>query len=216
MEKSQQLNGYDKISKEIEVVCPTCFTKKNIKIPARSPAKIGGIYTLSIPVGVICDHSFQVFLDSKLWIRGYQRVDLEIRNIEYFEGEIKAGGEMTYDISSLFRQLIKQLRLVVDDKEILGTGLFTREGRVIYSSIPQNALFNTIRELEIRSEKSMPEILKMMIELKNHQKVYAEIIDIQNEKFILILYFSELVNFTLGSQIMKEFSSRIKKMISMR
>lgn len=204
---------YEKLSQEIEVVCPTCSIKKNIKVPIQARAKKDGIYILSIPVGVICKHSFQVFLDKNLWVRGYQRVDLEIRNIEYVESELKKENEQAVDVSLLFQQLIKQLRLVVDDKEILGTGLFSIDGRIIYSSIPQNALFNTIRELQLRNETDMPEILKLMIELKTHQKVYAEILEIGDEKYILILFFSRLVNFTLGSQIMKEFSHRIKNMI---
>lgn len=214
-----QNNWQDKVLKEIEIICPTCSTKKYIKIPSKIDAKGKGIYTISIPVGIICDHSFQVYLDKHQWIRGYQKVDLEIRNIEFFEspGEGEEDKpDIRSDISRLFQKLMGQLRLVVNDKEILGAGLFTRDGRVIYSSIPQSALFNTVRELEMRTQTNMPEILKMMIELKNHQKVYAEFIELKEEKFILILYYSELVNFTLGSQIMKEFSTRVKSLVSIK
>jgi len=38
--------------------------------------------TVSIPFGLICNHSFNAFIDKKFKVRGYQKVDFEISKIE--------------------------------------------------------------------------------------------------------------------------------------
>ena len=54
----------------------------------------------------------------------------------------------------IFQKIIQLLRDCVDDKEVIGSGIFTIEGKVLYSSLPQTILFNTIRGFEFRSEKT--------------------------------------------------------------
>lgn len=52
------------------------------------------------------------------------------------------------------QKIIQLLRDCVDDKKVIGSGIFTIEGKVLYISLPQTTLFNTIRGFEFRSEKT--------------------------------------------------------------
>ena len=70
---------------------------------------------------------------------------------------------------------------------------------------------NTIREFEVRNEKKLHSIFKMFLELKNHQKVCSEYIKIHGMEFILILIFSENVNFAIGNMFLRNTAKKIQK-----
>ena len=107
---------------------------------------------------------------------------------------------------------INLLRRSVDDREILVCAIFTTNGKVIYSSIPHNTLLNTIKEFEVRNEKKLHSIIKMLLELRNHQKVCSEYIQVRNKEFILILLFSDIVNFAIGTMFLKKVVNKINKL----
>ena len=44
---------------------------------------------MGIPVGLICDHSFQAFVDDQSNVRGYQVVDFVIHKTEYFQSNMQ-------------------------------------------------------------------------------------------------------------------------------
>ena len=49
-------------------------------IPEFTDAQKSHLLTISIPKGMICEHHFQVFVDKNYNIRGYQKVDIELKN----------------------------------------------------------------------------------------------------------------------------------------
>lgn len=60
----------------ITVECPKCNKSKSIPLPI--PVKPEGITTVMIPIDIVCDHQFQVFLDRSLNIRGYLTADFNV------------------------------------------------------------------------------------------------------------------------------------------
>ena len=40
--------------------------------------------TVSIPFGLVCNHSFNAFFDKNFKVRGYQKVDYELSEMENF------------------------------------------------------------------------------------------------------------------------------------
>jgi len=63
---------------KVPVICPTCHSKKDITIPRYLLKKVG-LTTISIPKDTICEHHFQIFIDPNLNVRGYQKVDIELK-----------------------------------------------------------------------------------------------------------------------------------------
>ena len=201
----------NEIYKKIQIICPKCSKKDFLKVPEKIIDQSKQLTTVSLPAGLICQHSFQAFVDKNLKVRGYQTVDFEFSKLEYLEEDVSS-------ISSLpfFNDILKLLRNSVDDKDILGSALFTVEGKVLYTSLPQNMLFNTIREFEIRDKQKLTRIKKMYLELENNQKVcsqYIELKDIKDTKFILVLFFSDKVKLGMGNLILKDLVREIELLI---
>ena len=75
---------------DVEIICPVCRTKKSINIPARIIDKSKQLTSILIPIGRICDHAFIPFVDKQFKVRGYQKLDVLLDDIEpkpeYFEG----------------------------------------------------------------------------------------------------------------------------------
>ena len=67
---------------DIEIICPVCRTKKSINIPARIIDKSKQLTSILIPIGRICDHAFIPFVDKQFKVRGYQKLDALLDNIE--------------------------------------------------------------------------------------------------------------------------------------
>ncbi|MFX0039210.1 MAG: hypothetical protein ACFFCY_06300 [Promethearchaeota archaeon] len=202
---------------EILVICPTCKAKKELKIPTRIINQAKHLTTVSIPSGPVCKHGFQVFVDKNFKVRGYQIVDFEFSHMEFFESTETAEAEPddpTAKLSSmpLFQEIIKLLRSFVDDKEILGSGMFTTDGHILYSSLPSNTLFSIIKEFEVRSERKLSSLKKMYLELENNQKICANYVEIQEMRFALVLFFSKLVKLGMGNLYLNDLVKKIRKL----
>ncbi len=122
-------------------------------------------------------------------------------------------GDRAMDITSLpiFQNILQILRDCVDDKEILGSGIFSIEGKVLYSSLPQTTLFNTIREFEVRSERNLVSVKQMYLELENSEKFISKFMQINGMKFNLVLMFSFRVKFGMGNLHLRDLLKKIEK-----
>jgi len=211
----------DEQIREISIICPDCKNSNKITIPVKVINQSKQLTTVSIPSGLVCEHGFQAFVDKNFKIRGYQKVDYTLPQMEFLEGgnetlegvEKKTEQESILSSIPLFQDIINLLRSSLDDKDILGAGLFTMEGRVLYSSLPQNTLFSTIRELEVRDEKKLTGVKRLFLQLENDQKVCSQYMEIYDTKFILVLFFSSLLKLGMGNMILRKLAQKIEKLI---
>jgi hypothetical protein len=195
----------------ITIVCPTCKEKRELRIPTKIINQAKQLTTISIPSGAVCNHGFQAFVDKNFSIRGYQTVDFDFSHLEYFEC---SDPEEQNDLCSspLFQEIISLMRGFVDDKEILGSGMFTIDGHILYSSLPSNTLFSIIKEFEVRTEKKLSNLKKMYLELENNQKICAYYVEIQGMRFALVLFFSQLVKLGMGNLYLNDLVKKIRKL----
>ncbi|MFX1488432.1 MAG: hypothetical protein ACFFBI_04750 [Promethearchaeota archaeon] len=222
---NEQVTNQSKMFKNVLVICPECKTQKFLKVPSKILIQSQNVVTVSIPTKTICDHHFQVFVDKNGDVRGYQRVDFEFPTVEYYENrgitglvdESRGIAGLVEDLKSLttlplFQDIIAILRGSVDNREILGSAIFTVEGSVLYTSISHDTLLNTIRELEVRDEKKLHSISKMFLELRNREKVCAEYIKIIDKEFILVIVCSRIVNFGIGNVYLQRIIQGIRNL----
>jgi hypothetical protein len=199
----------------IRVVCPTCNIRKELKIPSKIINQSKQLTTVSIPSGAVCEHSFQSFVDKNFKVRGYQKVDFEFAHMEFYEGGGESSERAVEDTAltstPLFQDIVKILRGFVDDKEILGSGIFTTDGNVLYSSLPSTTLFSITKEFEVRSEKKLSSLKKMYLELENNQKICSSYVEIQENRFALVLFFSKMVKLGMGNLYLNDLVKRIKR-----
>jgi len=192
------VENYKDYIKNVLIKCPSCQAKKLIKIPVKIICQSKQLTTVSIPLDLICGHSFQAFIDKNFKVRAYQKVDFELSKIEFFEEIIESSGtkeiqETNFKSLKCSQEIISLLRNTVDSDQVLGSSLFTVDGRVLYSSLSLETLFNTIREFETRHEKNLVMTKKYFLVLENGQKIFSEFIHINNISLIVVLIFSRSV-----------------------
>lgn len=211
---------------DVVMECPLCYKKKKLKIPLKIINQSKQLTTVSVPKGLVCYHNFQAFIDKNFIVRGYQKIDFELSKMEFYEGglnsiitELEKEQEVEEEIVNLsslpvFQDIIYLLRNYVNNEEILGSALFTLEGKVLYSSLPLSTLHNTIREFEVRSEKNLIQVEKFFLVLVNKQKIFSHFIDIGGFSLIITLIFSNRIQLGMGDLHLRELKKQIQKINS--
>ncbi len=222
---AKKLINEGEIYQEILIECPSCNNRKKLMVPGKIINQSKQLTTVSIPLDLVCEHSFQAFIDKNFKVRGYQLVDFEFSKMEFYEGGLNSAIEVgdndkrgaeeedSFSTMPIFQDIINILRNCVDDKEILGTAILKFDGKVVYSSLPNTTLAHTIKEFEIRNSKELVSVKKMFLELENSQKVCSEYLKIGDIKFILVLMVSSKVKLGMGNLFLRELVKRITKLI---
>lgn len=209
--EQKESNQYEKTL----IQCPVCDKKDTLMIPCKIINESKQLTTISIPKGLICEHSFQAYIDKNFVPRGYQKIDFEFSKMEFYEGKTTrdsvAGDDQNVSSLDIFEDILHILRNCVDDKEILGSALFTAAGKVLYSSLPHSTLLNTIKEFEVRNQKKLISVRKMFLELENKQKVCSIFTTLAEEyEVIVVLIFSKEVRLGMGNLQLREVVKKIK------
>jgi len=191
-------------NQEVLIVCPKCRQNKQLSVPKKIINQSKQLTTVSIPSGLCCEHGFQAFIDKQFKVRGYQQVDFDFSKVEFLEDK-----EEDKVLLPELQDVIKVLRNCVDDKEILGSALFSIDGTIIYSSLSTDTLFNTIREFEVRKEEKLVEIRRIYLVLENDQMVCSKFMDIHDEKYILTLIFSRKVKLGMGNLLLRQTEKKV-------
>jgi len=66
-------------------ICPICKKKEEVTLPKNAINQTKGLSNLSIHKGLVCKHTFQAYIDKNYKIRGYQKVDFELKSINNIE-----------------------------------------------------------------------------------------------------------------------------------
>ena len=130
--------------KKLNVKCPECGAEKTFEVPTKVIRQTKTVTAIGIPPKFVCKHYFQAFIDKNFNIKDCQVGNFKIPNLEYYEGrgldEDRDEGSEDFTSSPTFKEIVGILRFIVDGIEILGSGLFTHKGKVLYSSLPHNIL----------------------------------------------------------------------------
>jgi len=108
---------------------------------------------------------------------------------EKIEGIITGEEEIT-NSKVLYKKIINLIKSLVYENEILGAALFAINGKVIYTSLPQDILLSSIKELEIRFMVAN-EFDETFYSLENEQKVFSKRIKIpwKLEPLLIVVLF---------------------------
>lgn len=193
---------------DVKVICPICKKKKVIKLPQKVINQSKQLTTVSIPANLTCEHSFQVFVDKNFTVRGYQKVDFVFSKMEILEKEEEDSPKIPK-----FQDIVSILRNSVDDKEVLGSAILTLDGKVLYSSLPQNTLFSTMKEFEVRNKKKLVPVKRMFLELETGTKVCSNYMGLDSTKFILVLVFSDKIKLGMGNLILRQLAKKIETIV---
>lgn len=115
-------------------------------------------------------------------------LDKRIDSIMKGEEEILKKKEFYIKVITLFKQQISK-------NEIVGACLLSTKGNIIYSSLPNQILVDSLRELEIRFMTGVETLPELFYQLENGQKVFSKIIKVDREDidFLIVLLFESSV-----------------------
>ncbi|MFW9890136.1 MAG: hypothetical protein ACFFER_18285 [Candidatus Thorarchaeota archaeon] len=111
---------------KLNIICPdtSCRTRKEIIVPADNLKQSqSGIITISISKGLVCGHSFQVFVDMDGRVRGYKKPDFELS----FSAEQEDDDTAPYSSTDKFLQGVQV---------ILGDEMFYKSLRSALYNLP--------------------------------------------------------------------------------
>jgi len=142
--------------------------------------------------------------------------DEEIQN-QHFDSQINqiiAGQEEVLASEPLYRKIVDLIKSLVFENEILGAALFSINGNVIYSSLPQEILLSSIKELEIRYTIAN-EFSTTFYSLENNQKIFSILIKIpwKLEPLILVVLFDSTVPTGMAEVNLDKISKTIQNII---
>ena len=126
-------------------------------------------------------------------IKDYQ----ELEDIE-FDNTVDAlitGEEESYLSDTFYKKAINIFKDLIREDEIIGAALLTTQGYVIYTSLPNDILVNSLKELEIRFMVGALSLPEMYYSLENGQKVFSKIVDIpwKLDPLLLVILFDKNV-----------------------
>lgn len=204
-------------SKSVNIICPKCNTVQELQIPKRIINQSKQLTTVSIPSKLICEHSFQVFIDKDFHVRGYQKVDFEFSTLEFYEDnpsdidKIKDHSEdyiINYNLSKLIKFLIQALRRITKNTKIIGTGLFFEKGKVVYSSLPEDILLKAMDEIEFRYDLKLQKFKKTFLVMDDYRKLLSTILQLEGHTLIIYLLFPSDCSFQAGDRILRKILNK--------
>ena len=195
---------------KIHVICPVCKKSEFIKIPESIINESHNVTTISIPMNFMCEHSFQVFVDKHFAIRGYQRVDLDISNLEIYSDGSGAKEDLliTYTFSVIIKKIIGLIREKINVKGIFGGFLLTDTGHLIFSSLPTEISFTMIKNIEIQKYFSKT-INQIFLIFSTNQKIISTSLHVGEIKLIITLFYSAEMDYNTANYYFIELRKNI-------
>jgi hypothetical protein len=139
-----------------------------------------------------------------------------IQNTEFDEriNSIITGEDELVSSKALYKKIIEMIKSLVFENEILGAGVFSINGKVIYSSLPQSILLSSLKELEIRYMVAS-EFKTTFYSLDNDQKVFSKIVDIpwKLDPLIIVILFDSTVPLGMAEVNLDKIAKTIQNII---
>lgn len=201
---------YEEDIKEINLICPKCHAKKLVKVPKKMVKKSKTLLTISVPSNYMCEHGFQAYIDRWFSVRGYQNTDLELTDLEIYEtGSKKVDDIATYVVSLVIKKITNNLKNDEEDGVILGSTLFNQKGNVLYFSLPDEIFLKMIHQFELQKLDHEIKLKKMIFELDNNEKMFAEFLKVEDTTLNIVILFPAIVNISDAESYLNDFKKSV-------
>ncbi len=122
-------------------------------------------------------------------VKDYQQIEdpeFEESIDEIITGKIFKGQDLYRKVIQLFKDFQMQ-------NEIIGAAALSTDGNIIYSSLPNDILIRSLKELEIRFKTKMVDLPELFYSLSNGQKIFSKMVKIPWEfgDFLIVLFFEK-------------------------
>ncbi|MFX1304937.1 MAG: hypothetical protein ACFE9X_16400 [Promethearchaeota archaeon] len=136
----------------------------------------------------ISDVFFEEFPDPSK-IKDY--LQIENSKLDKMIDSIIRGEDEIYMSKTFYQKAIDMFKELMYENEIVGAALLTTKGNVIYTSLPNEIMVSSMKELEIRYMVGALNLPEMHYTLENGQKVFSKVVDIPwklDPLLVVVLY----------------------------
>ncbi|MHA1671835.1 MAG: hypothetical protein ACTSV5_14875 [Promethearchaeota archaeon] len=156
----------------------------------------------------------QVFEDFK---KSNDFEDYEEITNRFFDLQIHAiiaGSEEIIESQPFYSKVIDMMKNLIFENEILGAAVFSINGNVIYTSLPQDILLSSLKEFEIRHTVAT-EYRTTFYSLENDQKIFSRVINIpwKLDPLYVVVFFDSTVSLGMAELNLEKISKTIQNII---
>jgi len=146
-------------------------------------------------------------------IKDYQQI--ENPKFAKIVDSIVAGEDEIYMSKTFYEKVIDVFEGLMLENEIIGAALLTTKGNTIYTSLPNEILVNSLKELEIRYMVGALSRPEMYYGLDNGQKVFSRMVDIpwKLDPLLVVVLYDKTVPLGMADLNLTKLASRIRNII---
>jgi len=146
-------------------------------------------------------------------IKDYQQIDNP--RLEKIVDSIIKGEDEIYMSKTFYQKAINLFEELLIDNEIVGAALLTTKGNVIYTSLPNEILVNSLKELEIRYMVGALNLPEMYYGLEDGKKVFSKIIDIpwKLDPLLFVALYDNVVPLGMAEMNLRKVANKITNII---
>lgn len=160
----------------------------------------------------ISDIFFKKFPNKKL-IKDYQ--EIEDQEFNEMVDSIIEGEDEIFKERALYKKIINLFKTLIIQNEIIGAAVLSTNGNIIYSSLPNDILLRSLKELEIRFMTGAVELPELFYSLGDGRKVFSKYVKIpwKLDNFLIVLLFEKNVPLGMAELQLQKISKQTKNLI---
>jgi hypothetical protein len=160
----------------------------------------------------IVDEFLDLFPDLSK-VKDYEQV--ENSKFDSLVDSLITGEEEIHLSKVFFQKVIDVFKELMYQNEIVGAALLSTKGNVIYTSLPNEILVNSLKELEIRYRVGALTLPEMYSRLENGQKVVSKIVDIpwKLDPLLIVVLYDRNVPLGMAEVNLDKIGSKIMNII---
>ncbi|MFO8020743.1 MAG: hypothetical protein R6U96_19120 [Promethearchaeia archaeon] len=166
-----------------------------------------------------------LFLNTRLdkiitsFFDAYNKINKKLKDLEAIENEeldkkideLITGKQEKFEGGAFYGKVINLFEQLIFQNEILGAAILSTEGNIIYSSLPNEILLGSLKELEIRFMTQTLNLPELFYSLPNEKKVFSKMINISDYSFLIVLLFDKNVSLGMADVQLHKIAEKIKQ-----
>ncbi len=141
--------------------------------------------------------------------------EIENEKFDFLIDSIITGKEDLTSNRNFYQKVVEIFKELMIQDEIEGAALLSTKGQIVYSSLPNDVLLNSLKELEIRFMAGALNLPELYYTLEDGKKVFSTIMALNKKQlaFQIVLLFEGPVPLGMADITLQKVIKQIKKLV---